>query len=199
MDSRITPSEDKPDFSTIETEEKELTPVRFAKIYLSMLWRSTLVGAIAGMFIGILLISLYIEPKDLDQIPVLIFTCLFITLIRWFVTYHVFSQVIWSDFRIGMVNQGSKPKQVTAYITFLITICIIVLTVLVSLLMFFGGNLAAEAFAIPVESIREVVSLCNSFLVIYMEYLVLRGFIRYDLNAGDNIVLYGPVSSKPTS
>ena len=56
-----------------------------------------------------------------------------------------------------------------------------------------------KAFAIPVGSIREVVSLCNSLLVIYMEYLVLRGFIRYDLNAGGNIVLYGPVSSKPTS
>ena len=177
-------------------EEKDLTATRFAKIYLSSLWRSMLLSFLIGALLGLFAVFANVNVDSISSMQVILITLLITIGINWYVRYHVYNKVVWSDFRMGFVESGSEPGIVSSQTALVMTIYSLLLTVFFGLSVFFIAYLGIEYLDFQLAYVEPVADVVNGLLGVYAEYLILRWFIKYDLKIGGTIVLYGDKKSE---
>ena len=176
-------------------EEKDLTATRFAKIYLSSLWRSMLLSFLIGALLGMFAVFANVNVDSISSMQVILVTLIITVGINWYVRYHVYNKVVWSDFRMGFVENGGEPGKVSSQTTLVMTIYSLLLTLFFGLSVFFIAYMGLEYLDFQMAYVEPVADVANGFLGIYAEYLILKWFIKYDLKIGGTIVLYGDEKS----
>jgi hypothetical protein len=177
-------------------KDQALTASRFAKVYWSFLWRSTLLSMLLGIAVAGLIIGANIPVESLDE-PVAVLLMVVLALgIDWFVRYRVLAKVAWSDFRVGLLKGKGDPEPITPWAALSMTGVSTVVTMLFTAgFVFFMNMMLADVDNDTIDSLIPWVNAAQTALGIWVEYLVLTWYMRYNLWIGGVLVLYGSTAA----
>ena len=171
--------------------DKSLTATRFGKIYWSLLWRTTLLTLMMGMVVASLVVGNDSQADILDEPWVIMTVVILAVMIDWFVRYRVLAGVVWSDFQVGMLGKKGAPTPITAGITLAMTLVnMVVVMVFTSAFAWFANTMLANVDTETFNSIVPWLNAVQTCIGIWVEYLVLRWYMRYNLWSGGVLVLY---------
>ena len=171
--------------------DKSLTATRFGKIYWSLLWRSTLLTLMMGMVIASMVVGNNAQTDVLDEPWVMMTVVILALMIDWFVRYRVLSGVVWSDFQVGMLGKKGEPVPITAGITLAMTLLNTVLAMIFTAgFAWFANMMLVGVDTATFNSVVPWLNAIQTTIGIWVEYLVLRWYMRYNLWSGGVLVLY---------
>jgi len=172
-------------------KDQALTASRFAKIYWSFLWRSTLLSMFLGIMIAGVMMGGDITVERLDEPGAMLLMVMLALGIDWLVRYWVLTKVVWSDFKFGLLRGKGEPEAVTPWVAFSMTLVSTVMTMLFS-----GGFMLIMSMVLAdidnetIDSLIPWVNATQTAIGIWVEYLVLTWYMRYNLWIGGVLVLY---------
>ena len=172
-------------------KDQALTASRFAKVYWSFLWRSTLLSMLLGVMIASMMVGGDITVERLDEPEAILLMVVLALGIDWLVRYWVLAKVVWSDFRFGLLKGKGGPESVTPWVALSMTIVSTVATML-----FTGGFMLIMSMVLAdidnetIDSLVPWINATQTAIGIWVEYLVLTWYMRYNLWIGGVLVLY---------
>ena len=171
--------------------DQALTASRFGKVYWSFLWRSTLLSMVLGIMVATMIIGGDVAVERLDEPDAVLLMVVLALGIDWFVRYRVLAKVVWSDFRVGLLKGKGGPGPITAWVAGSMTLVNTLTTMLfTSGFMLILNMILAGADNSTIDSLIPWVNATQTAIGIWVEYLVLAWYMRYNLWTGGVLVLY---------
>ena len=172
-------------------KDHALTAARFGKVYWSFLWRSTLLSMVLGIMIATFIIGGDVAVERLDEPDAILLMMGLALGIDWFVRYRVLAKVVWSDFRVGLLKGKGEPKPITAWVALSMTL----VNTLTTMLLTAGFTLIVNMMLADIDngtidSLIPWINVMQTAIGIWVEYLVLTWYMRYNLWIGGVLVLY---------